>query len=158
VIPVISALGQRQLARAQQHQQLAAGAVDPDHRQPALLQVDAGARQFRHHRREVRLVADDQQPTVSTQLGQQCQRLPRVEAPRERRVDLQSVALLLAPRLRRHRRGAQRALLRTAPQRLELHPHPRDRRARQPRLALPPLRQTPLGVRSGSVRLGVRVA
>src|SRR4051812_44975980 len=68
------------LARAQQHDELAAGAVEPDARDPALLEVDAPAGQVGDNLAEVGLVADDEHALVGAGDAHEVERGGAVEA------------------------------------------------------------------------------
>src|SRR6476660_2224016 len=72
-----------ELPGTQQHDQLAAAAVNPQAGDAALLHIDLRAGQVVHDLREVRLVADDEDPLVGVQ---KLQRVVGGEAHAQRRV------------------------------------------------------------------------
>src|SRR3954449_10792201 len=84
------------LARPQQDDELAAGAVEPDPRDAALLEVDAPARQVVDDLAEVGLVADDQHALVRAGGAHEIERRPPVEALAQRlvvhRLDVERLA------------------------------------------------------------------
>src|SRR5436190_19596536 len=87
-----------ELPGTQQHDQLAAVAVEPHARDAALLHVDPATGQVVHDLGEVRLVADDEDPLVGVQ---QLERVVRGEALAQRLV----VDRFAAERLARELRG-----------------------------------------------------
>src|SRR3954453_19030947 len=75
------------LARSQQHDELAAGAVEADSRDAALLEADAPARQVVDDLAEVRLVPDDQHALGRAGGAHELERSRSVEPLRERVLD-----------------------------------------------------------------------
>src|SRR4051795_10416259 len=89
------------LARAEEHDELAAGAVEPDASDAALLEVDAPAGEVVDDLAEVGLVADDEHALVRVGRAHEVERRGAVEALGERFV----VDGLDAQRLARELRG-----------------------------------------------------
>ena len=73
-----------ELARPQQREQLAARAVQPDAGDPALLEVDLGAREVVDDLREVRVVADDEDRPSGSTPSSSVARVGDAEASRQR--------------------------------------------------------------------------
>ncbi len=100
-------------------------------------------------------MTDEQQAPVGAQPVRRRQCPGAVEARRERLVHMQQLALARLP-LRRGKLGRlARARLRAEQDLLEDGAEPCERQPGGPRLHLAARRQTPLGVRARSVRLGL---
>ena len=131
-----------ELARAQQHDQLGAGAVEADRGDRALLEVDAPAGEVVDDLRERRLVADDEHAGAVVVAVHELERVLALEAVAEHVL----VLGLGAERLGRQPGGVRRAPLRARVDRRELDAEPRQRRAGRHRLALAAGGQLTVGV------------
>ena len=144
-----------ELARAQQHEQLAAPvALEPDGGDAALLEVDGRTREVVDDLREGRVVADDEDAVALAVLREQVARDALVE------VLAQRLAFLgrHVERLAGQRGGAGGADERARVTGRELEPEPRQRLARRDRLALAARGQLAVVIGLGFMRDGLSVA
>ena len=142
-----------ELARAQQHEQLAARALRPHGRDATLLEVDPGAGEIVDDLRERRLVADREDAGLGAVPVQQLERVVATEAVGQRvvreRLDVERPA--------GEPRGVERAQLRARVAGVELDPEPRQPLPSGDRLALAAGRQLAVGVGLGLVGNGFSV-
>jgi len=108
--------------------------------------------------RQVWLVPDQQHRTLIAGARQRVQRLARLEAPRQRLVQLEARALLPAHLRERQLGGFASTLLRARQRGGEAHRHARHRQSSDFGLPVAALGQAPFGVGACAVRLRVRVA
>ena len=150
---VLVAADPHELARTQQRDELAAGAVETHRGDAALLEVEARPGEVVDDLGEVGLVADDQHALVGPGDGQQLASVVDIEAGEQRRVlervDAQGLA-------RQHRR-VTRADLGAREAQVDVHLQRRQRAARDPRLLAPAIGEGAVGVRPRVVGLGLAV-
>src|ERR671928_1242264 len=144
-----------ELAGAQQHAQLAAGALQAHRGQAALLEGDPGAGEVVDDLAEVRLVADHEHALVGPGGGHERQRVVAIEALRQLRV-----LGRLDPELGAgQKRGVAGAHAWAREREMDLHAQGGQRPAGGPRLVAPALGELALGVVGARVvRLGLAVS